>query len=157
MSEKKEKINIFISHTGKDEKNIEPFKKLLSKDYDVRDSSIIETEPNRAKDKEYIKNQILKPQIDWAGTVVVLIGKDTKESDWVKWEAEYANMQGKRVVSVYTEGASDSDLSEEIKDLSDSIASWNRESIINAINGDNIQQDSSGNTIQRNNSNRINC
>ena len=68
-----EKINLFISHYGGDEIYIEKFKNLISKSYDIRDSSLVESDPNNATNKEYIKT-VLGAQIDWAGKVVVLIG-----------------------------------------------------------------------------------
>ena len=79
-------INLFVSHKGEDESKIDAFKKLMErKGYDFRDSSIRESEPNKANNKEYIKKQYLKPAIDWAGTVVVLIGNNTHKSDWVNY------------------------------------------------------------------------
>lgn len=58
-------INLFVSHKGEDESKIEAFKKLMEKrGYDFRDSSIKESEPNRATDEEYIKNKYLRPSIN---------------------------------------------------------------------------------------------
>jgi hypothetical protein len=39
----------------------------------VRDSSINKTNPNDAKDPDYIKAQILAPQIQWASTLIVYV------------------------------------------------------------------------------------
>jgi hypothetical protein len=57
------KVNLFILHYGGDEGYVEKFKKLISKDYDIRDSSLVESEPNNATNKEYIRS-ILGDQID---------------------------------------------------------------------------------------------
>ena len=73
-----EKMNLFVSHYGGDEKYVEKFKSLISDNYDIRDSSIVESNPNNATNKDYIKS-LLRTQIDWAGKVVVLIGPKTHE------------------------------------------------------------------------------
>ena len=139
-----EKINLFISHYGGDEGYVEKFKNLISKDYDIRDSSLVETEPNNATNKEYIKS-ILRDQIDWAGKVVVLIGPKTHESEWVNWEIEYAATHGdKRVVGVYLPGAMDSDLPDALNDYGDACVPWNTNKIKAALDGRDIWEDSSG-------------
>ena len=139
-----ENINLFISHYGGDESYVEKFKNLISKNYDVRDSSIVESNPNNATNKEYIKS-LLRTQIDWAGKVVVLIGPKTHEREWVNWEVEYAGTHGdKRVVGVYLPGATDSDLPEALNDFGDACVPWNPDKIVQALDGKDIWEDSSG-------------
>ena len=49
-------INLFVSHYGGDEDKIKDVKALLVKQgYQVRDGSIKESEPNNAKNEDYIK------------------------------------------------------------------------------------------------------
>lgn len=141
------KINLFVSHYGGDEEYISKFKNLLSKnDYEIRDSSIVESEPNNATNKEYIKS-LIRSQIDWAGKVVVLIGPKTAERDWVNWEIEYAAHSGdKRIIGVYLRGATDSDIPEALNEYGDALVTWNSDKIIAAIEGEDIWQDSTGNT-----------
>ena len=144
----KEKINIFISHKGEDEKHIEKFKKMISKygDFDVRDSSIVETEPNNATNEEYIKS-IIRPKIDWAGKVIVLIGNKTSESDWITWEIEYAMRSGdKSIIGIYLEGTTDEDVPTALNEYGDSCVTWDPEKIIAAIEGKRIWMNSQGNT-----------
>jgi hypothetical protein len=143
MSEKK--INIFISHYGEDEEHISKVKNLIEKrNYDIRDSSIVESDPNRAKNPEYIKT-LLRPKIDWAGTVLVLIGPKTHEREWVNWEIEYANKKGdKRIVGVYLRGATDADVPDKLNDYGDACVPWNSDKLIAAIEGENIWYDSTG-------------
>ncbi|HCS10004.1 MAG TPA: hypothetical protein DIV40_00980 [Clostridiales bacterium] len=139
-----EKINLFISHYGGDEKHVEKINKLISNSYDVRDSSIVESEPNKATNKEYIKS-LLRTQLDWAGRVIVLIGPKTHEREWVDWEIEYAGTHGdKRVIGVFLPGATDSDVPEMLNDYGDACIPWNEEKIIAALEGDNIWETSSG-------------
>jgi len=138
------KINMFISHYGGDEEYVEKFKKLISKNYDVRDSSLVETEPNNATNKEYIKS-ILRDQINWAGKVVVLIGPKTHEREWVNWEIEYAATHGdKRVIGVYLPGATESDLPKALDEYGDACVAWNNDKIKSALDGEDLWEYSSG-------------
>lgn len=141
----KKTINVFIPHYGEDEEYIPKLKNLLSnKNYDVRDSSIVETNPNNAKDPDYIKT-LLKPKIDWAGTVLVLIGPKTHERDWVNWEIEYAAKHGdKRIIGVYLQGATDADVPDKLNDYGHACVAWNSDKLAAAIEGENIWHDSTG-------------
>lgn len=142
----KKKINLFVSHYGGDEKRIEDFKRLLSRDYEIRDSSIVESDPNNAKNEDYIKS-IIRSQIDWAGRVVVLIGPKTSERDWVNWEIEYAAKVGeKRIVGVFLRGETDSDVPEMLEKYGDACVTWNSDKIVAALEGEDAWEDSAGNT-----------
>ncbi len=131
--------NVFISHIHEDDEGLRKLKDLLAKNgMQIRDASIDSSSPNNAKSPEYIKSQILAPQIQWAGTLIVYISPKTKDSEWVNWEIEYALGQGKRIVGVWAHGASDSDLPEALKNYANAvIVGWHSESIVNAINGTN--------------------
>jgi antiphage defense system Thoeris ThsB-like protein len=129
--------NIFISHIHEDDKRLPALKDLLAKHgHHVRDSSINSTKPNAAKNEDYIKNEILAPQINWAGVLLVLISPGTHESKWVNWEIEYAHQQSKRVIGVWDRGAKDADLPENLAKYGDArIVGWQGQRIIVAING----------------------
>ncbi len=129
--------NIFVSHYHSDAERIEDMKALLKKkNFFVRDSSIYEEKSkNNAHNEDYIKS-LIRPQIDWAGTVVVLVGKNTADSDWVKWEIENAARSDKRIVGVYLQGETDSKIPDALIEYGDALVKWNSDSIINAINGD---------------------
>jgi hypothetical protein len=138
-------INLFISHYGGDEEYVEKFNNLLDKHYEVRDSSVVESDPNKATSKEYIKT-LLRAQIDWAGKVVVLIGPKTHEREWVDWEIEYAATHGdKQVIGVFLPGASDSDIPEALNQLGDALVTWNQNKIISILEGrENHWEDAKG-------------
>jgi len=128
-------INIFISHCGDDEEYMEKLKSLISSRYSfIRDSSLKESEANTATNVDYIKT-LIRPLIDWAGTVIVLIGKRTSQRDWVNWEIEYAMKKGKNIVGVYIPGSTDADAPEGLNEYSSSIIGWNSKSIFDAIEG----------------------
>lgn len=144
--QKKEPVNIFISHCGEDADQLENLRSLLKgKGYEVRDSSIDERNPNNAKDPEYIKS-LLRPKIDWAGKVLVLIGPETHSKEWVDWEIEYASSFGnKRIIGVYDRGATDSDIPENLNKYGDALVPWNSDKLEAAVNGENIWLDTNGN------------
>ena len=141
----KEKINLFISHNGKDRGYMEPFKEMIGPAYYVRDSSLDESEPNNANNEQYIKYRIIAPKIDWAGTVAVLIGPKTHERDYVNWEIEYAIKHDKRIIGVFLPGAEDSDVPEGIEKYGDALVEWDADKVISAIDGDTVWQQSDGN------------
>lgn len=128
--------NVFISHYNKDEEHITNLKTLIggSEGVTLRNYSIDSSTPNNAKNQEYIK-QLLRPKINDAGTVVVLIGPKTHTRWWIDWEIEQANKMGKRIVGVYVYGASESDTSENFEKYGDALVGWNSERIMDAIDG----------------------
>ena len=76
--------NVFISHVHEDDAGLASLKDLIGKGgLAVRDSSINSSNPNDAKDPDYIKSQILAPQIQWASTLLVYMTPKTKESEWL--------------------------------------------------------------------------
>jgi MTH538 TIR-like domain (DUF1863) len=129
--------NIFVSHIHEDDEHIESMKSLLrERGFDVRDSSIDSSNSNAAKNPDYIKNAILAPAIDWAGTVIVLISPDTRDSDWVDWEIEYAQQRDKRIVGVWTVGAAECDIPDGLEKYADAVVGWQADRIEGAISGD---------------------
>jgi len=132
-----DKKNIFISHVHKDDHLLPKLKELISKaGMDVRDGSINSEKPNNANNPDYIKQAYLKPRIDWASTLVVLITHETAQSDWVNWEIKYAIEQGKHVVGVFAQGATDADIPLELAKHAAAIVGWQSERVVDAINGD---------------------
>lgn len=118
----------------------------------MRDSSIYENKlKNNAKNEQYIKQKLIKPQMQWAGTVVVLIGKDTAKSDYVNWEIKTAAEMGKRIVGVFLQGARDEDVPSELYEHGHNLVGWNGEKIIRAINGENMDWENSDGTPRDNN------
>lgn len=138
-------INIFISHHHCDEKYIDAFKEKLKGKYNLRDSSIVESNPNNATNPDYIKNEYLRPSIDWAGKLIVLIGKETKNSTWVDWEIEYADRKGYPIIVEDLPGSTEDDLPQSLQDCADSFISWNNDSgLHDAIEGAIISDSSDG-------------
>ena len=132
--------NIFVSHQHNDADKIEELKSLVGKHgIKMRDSSIYENKlKNNAKNEQYIKHELIKPQMKWAGTVVVLIGKDTAQSDYVNWEIKTAAEMGKRIVGVFLQGAKEEDIPQELYEHGRNLVGWNGEKIVRAINGEDM-------------------
>lgn len=127
--------NVFVSHFNKDEENIGKLKTLLSgKGYTLKNASIDSTKPNRATNPEYIK-RLLRMRIQWAGTFICLIGPKTHTREWVDWEIEQANKKGERIIGVFINGASDSDVPANFEKYGDALVGWNSDRIIGAIDG----------------------
>ncbi|MCK9482195.1 MAG: TIR domain-containing protein [Bacteroidia bacterium] len=136
--------NVFISHKGEDDEHIQKLKSLLeSKGYNLKNSSIDSSKPNDAHSEEYIKS-ILRPRIEWAGTLICLIGDKTAQSKWVNWEIEYATKEGKNIVGVFLHGATDSEIPDNLNVFADSIVAWNGKKIINAIENKGNFENSDG-------------
>jgi hypothetical protein len=128
--------NVFISHVHEDDDGLKKLKDLVaSKGKQIRDASIHAGKENNAKDPDYIKSQILAPQIDWAGTFVVYITPKTKDSDWVNWEIEHAAKLGKRIIGVWGHGDNNCEVPEALKNYADAVVGWNGDRIVDAIDG----------------------
>jgi len=128
--------NIFISHIHEDDGGLGKLKDLVAKGgLTVRDGSINSAKPNDAQNHDYIKAKILAPQIQWASVLVVYITPETRTSEWVNWEIEYAKSLGKRIVGVYAHGANECDLPEALEKYADAVRGWQSEGIIGAICG----------------------
>lgn len=154
----KDRKNVFISHIHEDDHRLPELKSLLGKHgLNVRDASITSLKPNDAQNEEYIKYNILAPRIDWAGVLVVLVTPDTRESDWVNWEIEYAERNDTRIIGVLDWGESDAELPEALKDYADAIVGWQGEQIIKAINGENIFCNADGTPREPSDIPRHNC
>jgi len=133
--------HIFISHHHADDAEVDKLTSLLSRrGHDIRNSSIRAKPANQRRlDKELVKDgtieRLLRRKISWAGTVVVLIGKETHSRPWVNWEIEQASKQGKRIVGVYIRGGTEADKPDALEKYASAIVGWNSGCIIAAIDG----------------------
>ena len=151
MDNDSKRRHVFISHHHADDAQVTNFTALVAgKGYDFRNSSIRAKPANQRRlDKGLVKEEtirrLLRMKISWAGTVVVLIGRDTHKRQWVNWEIEQANKQGKRIIGVYERGGTEADIPAALEKYASSIVGWNADSIIAAIDGtDNPFQNPDG-------------
>ena len=128
--------NVFISHVHEDDEGLGKLKDLLKKNgLGIRDYSINADNPNNAHSEEYIKTQILAPRIQQSSTLVVYITPNTKNSDYVNWEIEYAQSIDKRIVGVWAQGEHGCEIPEALNKYADAIVGWKGNRIIDAIGG----------------------
>ena len=129
-------INAFISHIHEEEGDIPRLKNMVERHgITARNYSITSDKFNNAKSEHYIKTQILAPQIKQSSVLITHVAPETKNSNFVNWEIEYAHREGKRIIGVWQRGARNCELPEALEKHADAIVGWNGESIINAING----------------------
>src|SRR5690606_4608346 len=125
--------NVFISHRHEDDALVGELKSLLDgRNVAIRDSSITSENPNNANNEAYIKSEILAPNINWAGKVIVVITPDTKNHPWVDWEIEYAEKLGKQIIGVWAPGSDGCDVPEPLEQHADSIVTWDADKIVDA-------------------------
>ena len=128
--------NVFISHIHEDDAGLGKLKKLLNANgMTIRDYSINSDNPNNAHSEQYIKSQVLAPRIQQCSTVVVYVSPETKHSDYVNWEIEYAHKAEKNIVGVWAHGEGGCPLPEALEKFSDAVVGWTGNSIMDAING----------------------
>lgn len=158
MSTEGNRKHLFISHHHKDDQEVTNFTKLVaSQGYDIRNSSVRMKPSNQKRmeenrvSKEVIE-RILRMKISWASTVVVLIGKDTHTREWVNWEIDKANEQGKRIVGVFLRGGTEADIPKSFEDYGSALVNWNSDSIIAALDGENNFKRPDGTDRPRSNS-----
>lgn len=119
--------NVFISHYGEDEPHLDRLKQRLSGNgCEVRNSSIEKKDYRDYKVSDATIAQELRSHINWAKTVIVMIGEHTHERPWVNYEIRYAARQGKDIVGIYEYGCKDNvELPEAYKRYAGSPIGWN--------------------------------
>lgn len=145
------KKNVFISHHHKDDTQVDKLAQLLGKNgCDIRNSSIRAKPANQQRlDKGLVKDstirRLLKMKMSWAGTVIVLVGKETHTRPWVNWEIEEAHRQGKHIVGVFEHGLKDKvEMPKALEKYGTTQVGWDSNSILDAINGNPTFQNSDG-------------
>lgn len=136
------KKNLFFSFYYKDKEYYQKLREMLEQ-RDYFNFAVLEIPENEAENEDYIM-KIIRPRIDHASIVIVIISPGTYTRKWVNWEIEYAASKGKRVVGVYHWGEAYSKKPAALSRLYDedyeelALVRWNSESIVSAIRGENI-------------------
>lgn len=142
MTNDSKRRHVFISHHHEDDEHVGKLTSMLSRSgYDIRNSSIRAKPANqrrleRGEVSDETIRRLLRMKISWAGTVVVLIGKETHQRQWVNWEIEQAHKQGKRIVGIYTRGGSAADVPAALEEYGSGLVGWQAEAIMRAIDGE---------------------
>lgn len=147
--------HVFISHHHADDNHVTKLTNLLGRNgFEIRNSSIRAKPSNQARlDAKQIPERTLKRllrmKMSWAGTVIVLIGKQTHQRPWVDWEIRKANELGKRIVGVYTQGGTQADIPPAFEEYGDALVNWNSDSVIGAIEGRDSPFEAPGDSTPR--------
>lgn len=147
-----EKIrNVFVSHHHKDDASVDGIARILSgKSYKIRNSSIRvkpenQERVNKKKVSDAVIRRLLRMKMRWASRVIVVIGKETHQREWVGWEIEAAHRLGRPIVGVYEHGLKEKvPLPKKLEDYSTAIVGWNSDAIIRAVEGDSVFQSPDG-------------
>lgn len=132
-----DKHNIFISHYGEHEQQLDSLKQRL-RDHgcDVRNSSVEKKKYRPYKVKNATIARYLRLCIRWAKTFIVMIGEHTHERRWVNYEIRQAARQGKTIVGVYMKGCKDVKLPGAFKEYGGTLLGWNStDKLIDVIEG----------------------
>jgi hypothetical protein len=128
--------NIFISHIHEDDRRVGPLKDLVKQSaVEVRDGSINSINPNNVENSDHIKSQVLAPRIQWSDVFVVLISQESRDSEWVNWEIEYAHELRKRIVGVWDYRSAERDIPDALEQYADAIVCCQGERIKDAVLG----------------------
>lgn len=119
--------NIFISHYGRDDDNVQRLKqRLIDGGYNVRNSSIDSTKHRPNIPSDAVIGRCLRKGISWAGTFICLIGEKTHTRPWVNYEIRQAHLQGKPIVGIFKHGCKDGvELPEAFKKYGGPTIGWN--------------------------------
>lgn len=122
--------NVFISHYSGDVERLRRLKELLTDaDSIVRNSSAEEDKDGGLVRRGHQVSdatiaRYLRAGIKWAGTVILIIGKETHNRPWVNWEIKEAHNQGKQIIGIYDKGCKDAELPEAYKRYGGSPIGW---------------------------------
>jgi hypothetical protein len=145
--------NVFISHYHKDDEHLQRLKnRFLEKGYQLKNSSIDSTKPDRGRLSPKNIEKLLRYRIRWAGTFICLIGDRTHTRPWVNYEIEQAVRMGKQIIGVYAHGSmQNAYLPENFEKYGGQTFGWNSvDKMVDAIEtGKRYDwEDSDGNTRQ---------
>lgn len=137
-----ESHNIFISHKGQDDKQVQNLKtRLKAQGYDVRNFSVDSTNhKDGRRPSDAVIARLLRMRVSWSSTLICLIGPNTHTSKYVNDEIRYANEHGKRIVGIYTHGSANNvEIPEAFKKYGGTPLGWNSlDKLGDAIEGKNI-------------------
>ncbi len=94
----------------------------------------------------------------WASQVIVVVGKETHQRDWVNWEIEAAHKLGLPVFGVYENGLKDKvELPENLVKYGCSVVGWRAGSVIDTLNGKPQFQYPDGTPFPKHDGGNITC
>lgn len=133
------KRRIFISYQHADQMKAKGFNLLQwNKNVDLEFVGQHLLDPVNSSNEEYIKSCI-REQIDNTSVTVVLLGKETHDSDWVRWEIETSlakeNPNGILAIQLYPDAPlpADSPVGQALRDAGAEVIGWQPHDFQDAI------------------------
>lgn len=156
--------NVFVSHHHKDDASVDGLTDMVSgKGYQLRNSSIrVKAESQKRIDNKQISDRtiarLLRMKMRWASQVIVVIGKETHQRNWVNWEIKVAHQLGKPIIGVYENGLKDQvEIPENLKKYATSIIGWRSDSVVDALEGKTQFQNPDGSTCPKIHGGNVTC
>lgn len=148
--------NVFVSHHHKDDASVDGLTRILKgKDLNIRNSSIrVKPENqkriNQEKVSEATIKRLLRMKMRWASQLIVVVGKQTHQRQWVNWEIEQAHKLGMPIIGVYESGLNGKvAIPENLENYGSAVVPWRADSVIKAIDGKSIFQTPDGEPAAR--------
>ncbi len=156
--------NVFVSHHHKDDASVDGLTAMVSgKGYQLRNSSIrVKPDNQKRIDNKQISDKtiarLLRMKMRWASQVIVVIGKETYQRDWVNWEIKAAHQLGKPIIGVYENGLKDQvEIPENLKKYATSIVGWRSDSVVDALEGKTQFQNPDGSPSPKIDGGNVTC
>jgi len=79
--------------------------------------------PVDSQNPDYIKASI-KEKLNGTSVTVVLLGQNTGQSEWVRWEAEESYARGNGIIGIRLKGQDDAPVPQFLKDVGAKVVNW---------------------------------
>lgn len=136
MAEETKKVYVCSDLNLEDDPGLSNLVELLEEnDFQVLNLSSRSENPNNALPEEDIETAEVGQIIEQCSIVVVYISPETKDSEAVNCEIEYAQRNSKRIVGVWEYEGSGCELPAALDAYSDAVVGWKDNRIVDAING----------------------
>ncbi len=88
--------------------------------------------PVNSQNPDYIKASI-RQQLNGTSVTVVLLGPNTQQSDWVRWEAEESAARGNGIIGIRLKGHDDAPVPQVMNDVGAKVIDWDPDSFEDEI------------------------
>lgn len=125
---------VFISYEGSDRMKAKGFRLLRWNEHvDVEFYDRHLLDPVDSTNDDYIRSCI-RDQMNGTSVTVLIVGENTKDSDWVDYEIERSIEEGNGLVAIKAdESISDEDVPEKLKEAGGEVVDWDPEEFGDAI------------------------
>lgn len=90
-------------------------------DFDFKGRHLLS--PVNSSNESYIRSKI-REMMNGTSVTVVLIGRNTKDSDWVKWEIEESRARGNGIIGIRLKGQENAEAPETLTENGYEVIDW---------------------------------